>query len=279
MHFQAITGVVKGAIAIIKSVITAAWNAIKSVSTAVWNAIKGVLTAAWNAMKATITAGINAAKAIITSTLNAIKAVFTSVWNAVKSGVTSAWNGIKPAISSGISAAMGLIRGFKGKITGFFSGAASWLVSAGRNIIAGLAAGVRAAGQKVVDAALAVVNKCRVLAAGLAGQGGAAEGPEPWLRGWRDCPHDRSRHQEGNPQLEGIALAMSANVARPVVASGGALNLARYKGNAAGASNVYHIDNVSIPAADLAEMRGVADFFGRVQQEARRMNPRLRTGA
>lgn len=275
--FQLIVGVIKGAIAIIKSVITAAWNAIKTISSAVWNAIKSVITTVWNGIKSTITAAINAAKAIITSTLNAIKSVFTSVWNAVKSGVSSAWNGIKSAISSGISSAMSLVRGFKDKVVGFFSGAASWLVSAGRNIIAGLASGVRAAGQKVVDAALAVVNKVKSLLPGSPVKDGPLKVLNHGYAGGEIVRMIAAGIKRETPKLEGLALAMSASVARPIAAGGGALNLARYKGNAP-AGNVYHIDNVSIPAADLAEMRGVADFFGRVQQEARRMNPRLRTG-
>jgi hypothetical protein len=34
--------------------------------------------------------------------------------------------------------------------------------------------------------------------------------------------------------------------------------------------DTYHVGDVIIPASDIAEMQSVADFFGRIKQEARR---------
>lgn len=272
-------GIIKAAIGVIKAVVTSGWNAIKSVSTSVWNAIKSVASAVWNAIKANISAAINAVKAVISSNLNAIKAVFGSTWNAVKSGVTSAWNGIKSAISTGISAGMSLIRGFKDKIVGFFSGAGSWLVSAGKNIIAGLASGVRAAGQKVVDAALAVVRKVKDLLPGSPVREGPLRSLNKGHAGKEIVRMLADGVNKEAPALRNLMLGITADMASPIAAGPGPLNLASFKPTAAGPVHNIENLNVSIPAADLAEMRGVQDFFNRVQQEARRINPRLKMGA
>jgi TP901 family phage tail tape measure protein len=276
-----IGGIIKAAIGVIKAVITAGWNAVKSVTSAVWNAMKSVTSAAWNGIKAVITSIVNAIKATISAWGNAIKSTLSAVWNAVKSGVSSAWNGIKSAISSGINAAMGLIRGFKSKITGFFAGAGSWLVSAGRNIISGLANGVRAAGQKVVDAALAVVNKVKSLLPGspvkegplkVLNHGHAGGEIVRMLASGIDSERDTMARALRGLQASTIAPSLTQSI----VGSGAPLDLSAIKaGNGMSVENL----SVTIPAKDIAEMQGVAQFFGRVQQEARRINPRLKMGA
>lgn len=142
---------------IIKAVITNALNAIKGVFVAVLNGIKSVVTSAFNGIKSIITSVINGIKSIITSGLNAAKAVFVAVWNAVKAATTAAWNGIKSAVTTGINNVMNLIRSLPGKIKGALSGAASWLVSTGADIVRGLISGISSMAGAVMDALLSLI--------------------------------------------------------------------------------------------------------------------------
>lgn len=52
------------------------------------------------------------------------------------------WATIKRVFSEGVAAAVRFVRSLPGKIKGFFSGAASWLVSAGRDLLSGLWRGI-----------------------------------------------------------------------------------------------------------------------------------------
>lgn len=67
------------------------------------------------------------------------------MWNGIRSGIGAIWNGIKSGVTSGINAVMNSVRGIKDSITGFFSGAGSWLLDSGRKIIEGLGQGISSA--------------------------------------------------------------------------------------------------------------------------------------
>lgn len=128
----------------IKSVITTVVNGIKMVITTAWNIIKAVTSRVWNGIKAVVSAVVNGIKAVVSRVFNALKAIVTGVWNAIKSGTTAAWNGIKSAVSKGIGLVMGVVRGLKTKVVGFFSGAGKWLLDSGKKIIGGLIDGIEA---------------------------------------------------------------------------------------------------------------------------------------
>ena len=148
----------------VKNAVTKAWNAIKSATSSVWNGIKSAVMAVWNFFRNAVSTYFNAYKNVITTVWNAVKSVTTSVWNAVKNAVTNAannirnaisnawnaaknltsnaWNAMKSAVQNGVQRVISFVQGLPGKIKGFFSGASSWLLSAGKNIIQGLLDGI-----------------------------------------------------------------------------------------------------------------------------------------
>ena len=155
----AIIGVIQGVLTALTGVITfltgvftgnwqQAWDGIKQVFTGIWQAIKAAFTGIWEAIKAAISGG-----------LNTIKSLWNAAWNGIKTAFTSIWDGIKTAASNGINGVLNTISGIKDKITGFFSGAGSWLTSAGRNIIQGLIDGITGMISAAGNAISSVVDK------------------------------------------------------------------------------------------------------------------------
>jgi phage-related protein len=70
--------------------------------------------------------------------------VVSAAWNAVKTVTTSIWNGIKTAVKNASRRPHGHRARHQGAITGVFSGAAGWLLGAGKKIISGLIDGIKA---------------------------------------------------------------------------------------------------------------------------------------
>lgn len=159
-----IQGVIDAVFPYIQTVITSVMNVINAIITTVlatvkgdwdgvWAGIGNVITTVWNGIKSNVSAAINAVSGVISSVMGSISAYWTGVWNAVKGLVSSAWNGITSAVSNGVNNVMNTVRGIGGKIKGAFSGAGSWLLDAGRNIIMGLVNGIKNAIGEAVNAA------------------------------------------------------------------------------------------------------------------------------
>lgn len=113
-------------------------NRFSSLGDHIRGVVSGPLQVAWDLMKAGVSAAVEVAKAVI--------------------------NQFKDAVGRMVSAVKGkiddLVGGFKampGRIRAAFANAGSWLLEAGRNIIRGLANGVRAAAGMVENAVRAVI--------------------------------------------------------------------------------------------------------------------------
>lgn len=171
-----IQGVIDAVFPYIQTVITTTMNVINAIITTVlaavqgnwdgvWDGIGNVIATVWNGIKTNVAAAINAVSGVISSVMGSITAYWTGVWNAVKGLVSSAWNGITRAVSNGVNSVMNTVQGIGGKIKGAFSGAGSWLISAGKNIIQGLINGIKGAiGNAVAavkGAASSIVNAAK----------------------------------------------------------------------------------------------------------------------
>lgn len=159
-----IQGVINAVFPYIQTVITTTMNVINAIITTVlaavqgnwdgvWAGIGNIITTIWNGIKANVSAAINAVSGVISSVMGSVSAYWTGVWNAVKGLVSSAWNGITNAVSNGVNNVLNTVRGIGDRIKGAFSGAGSWLLDAGRNIIMGLVNGIKNAIGAAVNAA------------------------------------------------------------------------------------------------------------------------------
>lgn len=159
-----IQGVIDAVFPYIQTVITTVMNIINTIITTVlaavqgdwdgvWAGIGNITATVWNGIKANVSAAINAVSGVISSVMGTISAYWNSVWDAVKGLVGSAWNGITNTVSNGVNSVMNTVKGIGGKIKGAFSGAGSWLLDAGKNIIMGLVNGIKNAIGSAVSAA------------------------------------------------------------------------------------------------------------------------------
>ncbi|QNU22338.1 replication protein [Geobacillus thermoleovorans] len=177
---------------IYKTIFTTVWNAIKTALTTVWNAIKRTASTVFNAIKTAISTIFNAIRSVVTSVWNGIKSTLTSIWNGLKSTASSVWNGIKSltssvwsgiksAISSAVNAAKSavsnafsamknavssIMSGIKSTIVSMWNSAVSYLrginlYSIGRNIIQGLANGIKAMAGAVYQKAREIADKVK----------------------------------------------------------------------------------------------------------------------
>jgi len=151
--FPYIQTVISSVMNVINSIITTVLAAVQGDWNGVWAGIGNIVTSVWNGIKASVSAAINAVSGVISSVMGSITAFWTGVWNSVKGLVSSAWNGITSAVSNGVNSVMNTVRGIGDKIKGAFSGAGSWLLDAGKNIIMGLVNGIKNAIGSAVSAA------------------------------------------------------------------------------------------------------------------------------
>lgn len=141
-----VMNLINGIITTVLAVLQGNWNG-------VWTGIQNIAVRVWNGIQNIVTAGVNAISGVISSVMNAISSTWSGLWNAVKGLVGSAWNGIASTVSNGVNNVLNTVRGIGGKIKGAFSGAGSWLLDAGKNIIMGLVNGVKNAIGEAVNAA------------------------------------------------------------------------------------------------------------------------------
>lgn len=161
-----IQGVINAVFPFIQTVVTSVMNVINAIITTVvaaingdwsgaWEGIKNIASSVWNGIQSIVSGAINAVSGVISSVLSGISGIFSSVWNGIKGAVSSAWSGITSAVSSGVKSMMNFITSIPKRIMGVFSGAGSWLLSAGQDIIQGLINGITNA----IGGAISAVKK------------------------------------------------------------------------------------------------------------------------
>lgn len=140
--FPYIQTVITSVMDVINAIINTVLAAINGDWSGVWEGIKNIVSSVWNGIQSIVSSGLNAMSGIVSSVLNAISGIFGNVWNGINGAVSAAWNGITSAVSSGVSSMMSFITSIPRRIMGVFSGAGSWLISVGQNIIKGLIKGI-----------------------------------------------------------------------------------------------------------------------------------------
>lgn len=150
----------------VKEFVVAAFNKVRdAIGSAVgfirdkWGDIKGATQAAWSFIKDKIASPIADAYSTVKDKVSSAKQAVANAWDAVKEKTANVWNGVLDTVRNKIADVKEKVDGIKDKITGAFSGAANWLTQAGKDVIAGLVAGLEAAKQWVVDKIQEIADK------------------------------------------------------------------------------------------------------------------------
>jgi len=129
------------------------WNAVKNGAIIIWSwifpylkdvweKISGGAKIIWGLLSTFFMAHFNTTKALVIGAWNVIKDAVTTTWNAIRSTAVGAWNSIYDAVAGPTIRAKDRVISAWNEVRAFFSGAGSWLFSAGRNIIQGLIDGI-----------------------------------------------------------------------------------------------------------------------------------------
>lgn len=133
-------------------------TALSSWWSGVWAGIQNVIAVVWGVISSTVSSVINTVRSVISSALSTIQGVWNSVWSGISSFFSGIWSGITSAVSNAVNTVISTISGIYGRIMGALSGAASWLVGVGRDVIQGLINGITGMFSNIVGAITDVVN-------------------------------------------------------------------------------------------------------------------------
>lgn len=130
-----------------------------------WNNAKTLVSGAWTDIKTAISTGVDDAKTKMGEIVSWLGGEFQTAWNGAKTFLAGAWTEIKTTISTGVQDAVTALKGIETDIKNVFTGAAGWLVQAGKDIISGLINGitsqVTAAAQAAANAAKAALSAAK----------------------------------------------------------------------------------------------------------------------
>jgi phage-related protein len=118
--------------------------------------LAGAASRAWSAAKNAFSAGVSGAISIARALPGRAAGAIAALPGQLRSIASSAWNSLKSAFSSGVSTAAGIARSLPGKVRSAVGSLGGLLVSAGRDVVLGLAHGITGAVGAAVSAAVSV---------------------------------------------------------------------------------------------------------------------------
>lgn len=110
---------------------------------AIWGALVGLVSGIFNRIAAVIRTTWAVIKALISAAVRGVVTVIQVGWAVLVGIVTGIFNRVANAVKGPLGTMLSFISTIRGKIIGFFAGAGSWLVSAGRSIITGFINGIK----------------------------------------------------------------------------------------------------------------------------------------
>jgi phage-related protein len=137
--------IVQGIIQVVTGIITGnwaqVWEGIGNIFGGIWNLIVAVVSGAIAIVRAQVMAGLGFVSGFVGGTLGNIGGFFSDTWNNVIGGV-----------SGFIGTFLGFFTGLPGKIMGALSGAGTFLLSIGQDMVQGLINGAKGMVDKAVQA-------------------------------------------------------------------------------------------------------------------------------
>lgn len=137
-----VTTIINTALTVIQGIIQLALAVVNGNWSAAWSAIQGIASAVWGGIQGVVSAGVGMVSGVVSAACSTIRSVWAALWNGVRSIVSSVWGGIVGTVSNMVGRVGSVVSGIGGTVRSAVSGAGSWLVDAGRNIIQGLINGI-----------------------------------------------------------------------------------------------------------------------------------------
>lgn len=256
----------------IKTNVSTVFDAVKNKISGVWTSIKNAASSAWNWVKDFITGRINNTRTNVSNAVDGVKSKISGVWSTIKSVTSGAWDWIKSKISGAIDSARNAVvsavgrisstvSGIKSAVTGALTGAGSWLKEAGGKIIQGLIDGVTGMIGSLKEKFNSVTDMI------------------PDWKGPMDVDM-RLLTPSGQAIMQGLEDGIEGKIPSLKTTLGGVTQTiqgsqagvdtgAPLVGASAASAPSYGDIYVTIPARDIAEMKGIHDFFAKIQQTAR----------
>ncbi|MGG6437373.1 phage tail tape measure protein [Saccharococcus caldoxylosilyticus] len=179
--WQAIKNIFLGAVLLIIDLVTGDFQGLLNDAKAIFNNLKNALSSIWNGIKSIFSGAVSAIKGFVSAAWSNIQSTTSSVFNGIRSLASSIWNGIKSSISSAVNTARSavsgafsamrnavssIMSGIKSTIVSMWNSAVSFLkginlYSIGKNIIQGLANGIKAMAGAVYQKAKEIADKVK----------------------------------------------------------------------------------------------------------------------
>lgn len=248
--------------------IIAKWDWVSARGKAIWGAFWGWLSGLWGTIWSGTVSKWNSFTGFMTSIPGKVASAFLR-WTLLGI-IISHWSQIVSGVQNKANSLVSLIGSIPGRIRGALGNLGSLLWDAGSSIIQGLINGITSRIGSLRDKLSAVTRyipdwkgpmelDLRLLEpSGEAVMSGFVRGLDRGVSGVES-------------KLRGLTQAMPGMMPAPALAGVGSAAMAAPPPARMG--DTWSIGQVVIPAADLEEMRTVFDFFDRVEQEARRLQP------
>ena len=159
--WETISSYVSGVLTAISTLFSTVLATISGVWDTAWNAVATFFTTIWETISSYVLGVLSAISAAISGALATISGVWNSMWSAVSSFLTGVWDSIRGSVQAGVEAVYNTLSSIRDRITGFFSGAGSWLLNSGKAIIQGLVDGIMSAISWITGAFEKVMAKAR----------------------------------------------------------------------------------------------------------------------
>lgn len=278
---------VKNYLGQIRGDINAIMSAIRERMAAIWGAIRNTVSTVWGAIKNAIGTPIGAARDAVVTAVTRIKTFMSDTWTTIKTTLTTAWNTVKTTITTKVGDAADEVGKLPGKAVSALAGIASTLINAGRDLIQGFINGIK---EKFGDV--------RSTLSDLTGKLTDWKGPESldrvlltpvgqliidgFIKGLE------SRYKDVRGSLQGLTNDLAkqfdsghtyrADIATDLQMSSQATGLVDRLTSTVGAagladsaqdSGAVHIDNITIPLEDLAQLRTLEEFLDMLRVRSR----------
>lgn len=155
--FGVVADVISSAMQIVQGIIQVVTGIISGNWSQVWEGIGNIFSGIWNAIVSVVRGALQIVGQVVLSGLQLVGNFVLSVLGNIGNFFSDAWRNITSGVRGFIDGFLGFFRDLPGQIMGFLSGAGTWLLGIGKNIIDGLINGITGMAGTVARAILNLV--------------------------------------------------------------------------------------------------------------------------